>query len=146
MQSWLHDPICWMSFDMGLQDSNHHHFVMSTTEAEYVALSMSLREVIPLMGLLKEIKHQGIEVQIDHPSVPCKVFEDSSGALELARLPKIRPRSKHINQSYHFFHEAVEKNEVSIVFTATVNHLADMLTKPLPEEPFVCHCNNVLGW
>ena len=40
---------------------------LSTTEAEYVALSMSQREVIPLMGLLKEIKQQGFEVQIDPP-------------------------------------------------------------------------------
>ena len=69
---------------------------LSTTEAEYVALSMSLREVIPLMGLLKEINQQGFEVQIDSPSIHCKVFEDNSGALELARLPKIRPR----NQAY----------------------------------------------
>ena len=29
---------------------------LSTTEAVYVALSMRLREVIPLMGVLKEIK------------------------------------------------------------------------------------------
>ena len=111
-----------------------------------MALSMSLREVIPLMGLLKEIKQQGFGVQIDLPSVHCEVFKDNCGALELARLPKIRCRTKHINQSYHFFHEAVERNEVSIVSTPTDNQLADMLTKPLPEEPFVCHCKNVLGW
>ena len=111
-----------------------------------MALSMSLREVILLMGLLKEIKQQGFEVQIDPPSIHCKVFEDNSGALELARLAKLRPRTKHINQSYHFFCEAVERNEVSIVSTPTENQLANMLTKPLPEEPFVCHCKNVLGW
>ena len=109
-----------------------------------MALSMSLTKVIPLMGLLKEIKQQGFEVQIDPPSVHCKYFEDNSGALELARLPKIRPRTKHINQSYHFFCEAVERNEVSSVSTPTENQLTNMLTKPLPEEPFVHHCKNVL--
>ena len=51
---------------------------LSTTEVEYVALSMSLREVILLMGLLKEIKQHGFEVQIDPPCVDCKVFEDNS--------------------------------------------------------------------
>ena len=55
----------------------------------------------------------------------------------MARLPKIRPRTKHINQSYHFFHEAVERDEVSIVATHTENQLA--------EEPFVCHHKTVLG-
>ena len=88
------------------------------------------------MGLLKEITQQGFEVQNWSPSVHCKGFEDNTGALVLTRLPKIRPRTKHINQSYHSFHEAVERNEVSIVSTPTENQLADILTKPLPEEPF----------
>ena len=107
---------------------------------------MSLWEVVQFMGLLKEIKQQGFEVQIDPPSVHYKVFEDNSGALEMARLPKLRPRTNHIYQSYHFFCEAVERNEVSIVATPTENQLADMLTKPLPEEPFMHHCKTVLGW
>jgi hypothetical protein len=42
------------------------------------------------------------------PYVYCKVFEDNSGALELARLPKLRPRSKHINVCYHHFREHIE--------------------------------------
>ena len=133
---------CPLTWDSKIQTIT----TMSTTEAEYVALSMSLREVILLMRLLKEIKQQGFEVQIDPPSVHCKALEENSGAWELARLPKIRPRTKHINQSYHFFHKSVERNEVSIVSTPTENQLADMLTKPLPEEPFVQHHKNVLGW
>ena len=56
----------------------------------------------------KHIAKPSSLTQIDLPSVHCKVFEDNSGALEFARLPKIRPRTKHINQSYHFFHEALE--------------------------------------
>ena len=83
------------------------------------------------MGLLKEIKQQGLDVPIDPPSVHCKVFKDNSGALEMARMPKIRPRTKHINQSDHFFCEAVERNEVSIGATPMESQLADMLTKPL---------------
>ena len=63
----------------------------------------------------------------------------------MARLPKIRCRTKCINQSYHFFHEAVERNEVSIVATPMENQLVDML-KPFPEEPFIQHHKTVLGW
>ena len=33
---------------------------LSTTEAEYIAPSTSLREVIPLMGMLKEATEQGV--------------------------------------------------------------------------------------
>ena len=73
---------------------------MSTTEAEYIAISTSLREVIPMMGMLQEAREHGLQVDYLPPKVHCTVFEDNSGALELARLPKIRLRAKHINQSY----------------------------------------------
>ena len=56
---------------------------MSTTEAEYIALSTSLRQVIPLIGLLKEAREQGLEVGNLPPRIHCTVFEDNSGALEL---------------------------------------------------------------
>jgi hypothetical protein len=49
---------------------------------------MSLRDVIPIMELIKEMKERNIPVICTKPYVYCKVFEDNSGALELARLPK----------------------------------------------------------
>ena len=63
----------------------------------------------------------------------------------MTRLPQIRPRTKHVNQSYHFFCEAVER-KVSIMATPMENQLADMLSKPPPEETFVHRCETVLGW
>ena len=76
---------------------------MSTTEAEYIALSPGLREVIPLMGLLTEARSHGLRIDDLLPKIHCTVFEDNSGALDLARLPKSRPRTKHSNQGYHHF-------------------------------------------
>ena len=64
---------------------------MSTTEAEYIALPTSLREVIPLMGILKGAREQGLDVSYFPPKVHCTIFEDSISALELARLPKDTP-------------------------------------------------------
>ena len=43
-----------------------------------------------------------------HPvilKIHCKVFEDNSGALEMACTPKLRPCMKHINNAYHHFCE-----------------------------------------
>jgi hypothetical protein len=76
---------------------------LSTTESEYYALSTSLREVIPLINLLKEIKGHGINMYTKAPKIHYKVFEVNSGALEIAKAPKIRPRTKHINVKYHHF-------------------------------------------
>ena len=81
-------PISWVSKIQTIT-------AMSTPEAEYIARSTSLREVIPLMGLLKEAREQGLHVGDLLPRIHCTVFEDKYGALELVRLPKIRPRTKH---------------------------------------------------
>ena len=81
---------------------------MSTTEAEYIALSTNLKEAIPLMGILKEAREQGLDVGYLQPKIHCTIFEDNSGIPGLARLPKLCPRTKHKNQSFHHFHEHVE--------------------------------------
>ena len=119
---------------------------LSTTEAEYIALSTSLREVIPMMGMLKEAREQGLQINYLPPKVHCTVFEDNSGALELARLQKIHPRTKHINQSFHHFREYVERQEVMIQSTPTDEQLADILTKPLVEAAFIRHRKAIMGW
>jgi hypothetical protein len=93
-------PIMWSS---KLQTQ----IALSTTEAEYIALLQSLRDTIPLMQLLQEFKSKGFPTVSTVPKVHCKAFEDNSGALELARLPKLRPRTKHINVVYHHFRDFV---------------------------------------
>ena len=119
---------------------------LSTTEAEYIALSTSLREVIPLMGILKEARENGLQITDIPPKIHCTVFEDNSGALELARLPKMRPRTKHINQSFHHFREHVERKDITIQATPTEQQMADILTKPLPADAFVKHRQSIMGW
>ena len=100
-------PIIWAS---ELQSQ----VALSTTEAEYIAVSMALRDVIPIMDLIKEMRGHNIPVICTQPYVYCKVFEDNSGALELARLPKLRPCTKHINVCYHHFREHVHNGLIKI--------------------------------
>jgi hypothetical protein len=66
------------------------------------------------MQLVKEIKDKGLATYIDVPKVYCKAFEDNSGALEIARTHKMRPRTKHINLVYHHFRSFVKKGLVVI--------------------------------
>jgi hypothetical protein len=53
------------------------------------------------------MREQDFKVICAEPYVYCKVFENNSGALELARLPKLCPRTTHINVCYHHFHSWV---------------------------------------
>ena len=98
------------------------------------------------MGLLAEAKAHGLRVDKLLPKVHCTVFEDNSGALELARLPKIRPRTKHINQVYHHFREHVEQKEIVIEATPTERQIVDILNKPMAEPAFMRHCKTIMGW
>ena len=96
------------------QSKLHTETALSTTEAEYVALSAALREVICLMGLLKEAPQHGILNITCTPNIHCKVFEDNNGALEMAKIHKHRPQTKHLNIRLHDFRDYVEQKEISI--------------------------------
>ena len=119
---------------------------LSTTEAEYIALSTALRDVIPIMNLLQELKEQNFINDFQLPKIHCKAFEDNSGALELARTPKMRPRTKHINIKYHHFRSYVDEGLISIHKINTNDQIADIFTKPLSYPLFTKHRKTLLGW
>jgi hypothetical protein len=118
---------------------------LSTTEAEYIAMSQALRDVIPVMNLLQEMRERAFQVICNEPYVYCKVFEDNSGAQELDRLPKLRPRTKHINVCYHHFREHVHKGLIKIFPIDTKDQVADVLTKPLAQNDFQRHHRSMCG-
>jgi len=68
------------------------------------------------------------------PKIHCRVFEDNNEALELAKTPKYRPRTKHINIKYWHFVEYVKQHNIEILPVDTKDQLADIFTKPLPKD------------
>jgi hypothetical protein len=110
-----------------------------TTEAEYIAMLQALCDVIPIMGLLQEMREQDFKVLCTKPYVYCKVIEDNSGVLEQARLPKLCPRTKHINVCYHHFCKHVRKGLIKIFPIDTKDQIADALTKPLAQNDVQRH-------
>jgi hypothetical protein len=65
---------------------------VSTMMAEYVALSASMREILPLKRLVESIAK--VVTQDANVVVTTKsdVFEDNNGALIVATLPKIKTK------------------------------------------------------
>jgi hypothetical protein len=108
-------------------------------------MSKSLHDVIPVMILLEEMREQDSQVICTKPHVYYKVFEVNSGALELARLPKLHPRTKHINVCYHHFHEHVRKGLIKIFPIDTKDQIADALTKALAQNDLQHHCRYMCG-
>ena len=121
-------------------------YALSTTEAEYMAISEAFQSPLPLMDLLEEAREKGVPIESGPLVVRCKAFEDNSGALELARLPKMRPRTKHINVKYHHFREAVEQGRVTILHVPSEEQLGDLLTKNLPRDQFITLRRTIMGW
>jgi hypothetical protein len=62
----------------GISGSKRGRIALSSTESEYLALSTALRDVIPLMGLIRVMRAHGFNCQATHPKVHCRAFEDNS--------------------------------------------------------------------
>jgi len=75
-------PITWSS-------KMQTETALITTEAEFIALSEGLRRIIPLIGLMEQMQEQGVGVLSVQAEVKCKIFEDKSCALAIAKLPKL---------------------------------------------------------
>jgi hypothetical protein len=130
-------PIIWAS---KLQTS----VALSTCEAEYVALSTALREVIPsLMRLLDTI----VDIwNIDSPQPHIIVHEDNQSACQLATNEAYKPRMCHLAVKYHHFRNYVDSGRIRINFIHTNEQTADILTKALPKDSFAYLQRKLCGW
>jgi hypothetical protein len=132
-------PIVWSS---KLQTET----ALSTCEAEYISCSEALRAVIPIMNLLDEVHSLGIITSAPKTKIHCKLFCDNTGACELLKLPKVRPRTKHFNNKLHHFREHVASGRISIHHVPTADQQGDIATKPLTLPLFAKFRKLILGW
>jgi hypothetical protein len=51
-----------------------------------------------------------------------------------------------MSEQYHHFREEVKKGTISIYHTRTEEQIADIFTKPLPEQPFMKFREKMMGW
>jgi hypothetical protein len=121
-------------------------FALSSTEAKCIGLSRALREAIPIMAQLKEMQSLGFTVASTTPIIKCKVLEDNTGALEMATVHCMRPRTKHINIKYHHFHSYVDDGSVQISYIKSQDNVADMLMKGQPIALLRVHRLAIVGW
>jgi Reverse transcriptase (RNA-dependent DNA polymerase) len=141
-------PLLWVS---KLQSE----ISVSTMEAEYIALSTALRDLVPLREIIHEVAAALGLMEALSCCAHSTIFEDNNGALALATTPKLTPRSKHIGVKYHWFKQFVMKEHedgqsgkrfIKIKKVASSEQKADIFTKGLPREAFVNNRNLLLGW
>ena len=90
--------------------------------------------------------NNGVPVTATQARVTCKVFEDNSGALEMAKVHKYRPRTKHLNVKLHHFRSYVESGEITIHPISSNDQNADYLTKPVPLDVLTPLRKQIMGW
>jgi len=141
------DPVCVKSITgyTMLLNGNPIHWVsklqslvaLSTTEAEYIALSQSMRDLLPMRELLSDIQ-QYMQLESKHLiRIKSTIFEDNNGFITVANAPKMTPRTKHIAEKYHFFKDHMRQDKGMVIKKVESElQLADIFTKSLPQEFF----------
>ena len=93
---------------------------LSSTKAEYKALSHATCEVVWLNKLL-------LDLQVHHDRFV--LLCDNMSSIYLAKNPMFHARSKHIEVQYHFVREKVLSKKVDIMHINTEWQVVDIFTK-----------------
>ncbi|GKV50375.1 hypothetical protein SLEP1_g57082 [Rubroshorea leprosula] len=107
---------CAISWKATLQST----VALSTTEAEYMAITEAVKEALWLKGLVSDLGVEQNEIM---------VFCDSQSAIHLTKNTMYHERTKHIQVRYHFVREVISNGDVLVEKISTDENPADMMTK-----------------
>lgn len=96
---------------------------LSSTEAEFMALSEAAKEVIWIRRLLIELGEK-----FENPTI---IYEDNQSCLKLIENEKLSNRSKHIDTKKFFVKDHVDNGNIHCKYCPTEEMLGDLMTKPL---------------
>jgi hypothetical protein len=124
---------------------------LSTTKAEYIALSMAARELIPIRRVFIELlRHSPLCSIATYSSTtlpPSIIYEDNASCIAIATKDShYKPRTKHISLKYHHFKDYIKSGAICITKVPTMDNLADIFTKPLTQTIHDCLRVRMLGW
>uniref|UniRef100_A0AAV1VEY0 Polyprotein n=1 Tax=Peronospora matthiolae TaxID=2874970 RepID=A0AAV1VEY0_9STRA len=101
---------------------------LSTAEAECVALSLCIHDIMCTKSLLMKMK-----VKIDAPVI---VYEDNQSGIAIAKIKGCQSRARHIDIRYYFVRDRVKAKMIQLEHIETKFQLADFLTKAISTSKF----------
>lgn len=123
---WANDPDEWKSYVFILTSGaitwsckRQTSVAVSSTEAEYVAMSHAAREAVWLTRVIRQFE------KLDSITIRC----DNQSAMALAHRVAFSPRVKHIAVSYHFCRQHVINGLIKLEYVPSEMNVADCLTK-----------------
>ena len=108
---------------------------LSSTEAEYIALSEAAREATWLRSLHNELGFQQSE--------PTIIKGDNEGSLAIAKNAQFHQRSKHIDTKWHFIQDMIRIGRIEVESCRDQDQTADILTKALPRAKHHKHTSEM---
>lgn len=104
---------------------------LSSTEAEYIALSNGICGGKWLRGLLSELG-----ITFDRATT---IHEDNQSCIRIADEPRENKRMKHIDVKYNFIRESIARGDFKLRYIPTGDQVADIMTKVLGRQLFEKH-------
>ena len=108
---------------------------LSSTEAEYIAATLTAKEGIWLWSIIQELNI----LQISKFRLWC----DNQSCVKITKNPKITDQNKHIRARYHFIRELVEEHNLNNNYTPTPDMWVDFLTKLVPSTKHRNCCKHI---
>jgi hypothetical protein len=109
---------------------------LSSSEAEYYALSEAAKEIKFIVQILNSI---GIEVE-----TPIIVHVDNVGAIFMSENVSATQRTKHVDARYHYVREFIEEGFLKIIFVRTDENKSDMFTKNVSQAVYDKHVQDYI--
>ena len=110
---------------------------MSSSEAEYMAMSEAVKEIRFFFYLLTSLF---VKVKL-----PIIVSCDNADAFFMAENSSSGVRTRHVDIRYHFVREHVVDDFIKIIFVKSCDNDADLFTKNVSKDTYTKHMNNFLG-
>ena len=96
---------------------------LSSTEAEYLALSTAVKDALFLRNLMGDLMPSQNKTVL--------LFEDNQSSIKQASNLQSSERTKHIDVRHHFIKHHVANGDVALEYLPTDDQPADLLTKSL---------------
>ena len=103
-----------------------------TSEAEYVALSDVVKEVLFLRQVQEFMEPSSTRVGA------VNVFEDNEGAIKLATNKYASRRTKHIDVKHHLARDASDARKIRVAYVRSEYQHADLRSAKFPKRSVIC--------
>jgi hypothetical protein len=108
------NPVVWAS-------KRQQTVALSSCEAEYMALSYSIQEVMWCKYWIYEVLGMDVNNIVIH--------DDSQSAIKLIQNDIYHQRTKHIDIRHHYIRDHIVNEDIQLKYIPTTKQIADILTK-----------------